>query len=139
MATPPASAPRSSSTGAPKTEASTLPAGMVERPGFVDIVRFVVELVAFGSLAYWGFASFPLPWNIVAGLGAPIVAILVWALFLSPKAVFVTHPFVQAVIELLVYVAVTAAWWSLGYAWVGLAFAVVAVTIGLIVGLRKLR
>lgn len=110
---------------------------MVERPGFVDILRFVIELVAFGSLAYWGFVSFELPWNIVAGIGAPLAAILVWALFLSPRAVFAVHPFVQALAEILVYVAVTAAWWSLGQVWVGIAFAVVAVTVGVIVGRRK--
>lgn len=110
---------------------------MVERPKFIDILRFVVELVAFGSLAYWGFASFELPWNIVVGIGAPLAAIVVWALFLSPRAVLAVHPFVQAFAELVIYVAVTAAWWSLGQVWIGLIFAVVAVTVGLIVGRRK--
>lgn len=110
---------------------------MVERPKVLDILRFLIELVAFGSLAYWGFASFDLPWNIVAGIGAPLVAILVWALFLSPRAVLAVHPFVQAFAELLIYVAVTAAWWSLGHVWIGIGFAVVAVAVGVIVGRRK--
>ena len=124
---------------------------MVERPKVLDILRFVIELVAFGSLAYWGFASFDLPWNFVAGIGAPLVAILVWALFLSPRAVLAVHPFVQAFAELLIYVAVTAAWfgavpsvliggaawWSLGHVWIGIGFAVIAVAVGVIVGRRK--
>ena len=110
---------------------------MVERPKIVDILRFIIELAAFGSLAYWGFVSFDLPWNIVVGIAAPLAAILVWALFLSPRAVLAVHPFVQALAELLIYVAVTAAWWSLGQVWVGVVFAVIAVTVGLIVGRRK--
>ena len=46
----------------------------------------------------------PFPWNIVAGVGAPVVAIIVWALFVSPRAVLAVHPFVRAIVELLVYV-----------------------------------
>lgn len=118
--------------------ASAAPAaGMVERPGVLDVVRLLVELAAFASLAIWGFAAFPFPWNIVAGLGTPLIAILVWALFLSPRAVVKLHPFVQAFVELMIYVAVTAAWWSLGQPWIGLAFAVVAVTVGVLVGRRR--
>ncbi|WP_344737138.1 YrdB family protein [Microbacterium awajiense] len=118
--------------------ASAAPAaGMVERPGVLDIVRLLVELAAFASLAIWGFAAFAFPWNIVAGIGTPLVAIIVWALFLSPRAVVSLHPFVQAFAELMIYVAVTAAWWSLGQPWIGLAFAVVAVTVGVLVGRRR--
>ncbi|GAA5038728.1 YrdB family protein [Microbacterium fluvii] len=103
----------------------------------IDILAFVCELFAFGSLALWGFVSWPLPWNIVAGIGAPVVAILVWALFVSPRAVLGVHPFVRAVVELLVYVSATIAWWSMGAAWVGLAFGVIAVTVGVIAGRRR--
>ena len=78
------------------------------------------------------------PWNIVAGIGAPVVAILVWALFVSPRAVLAVHPFVRAVVELLVYVSATLAWWSMGLTWVGLVFAVVAVTAGVLAGRRRL-
>lgn len=109
----------------------------MQRPGFFDVLRLLIELFAFGSLVYWGFAQFDFPWNIVAGLGAPLLAILVWALFVSPKAVIRVHPFVQALVELLVYVAVTAAWWTLGQPWIGLVFGLVAVVVGVIVGRRK--
>lgn len=122
----------------PKTDRAAQSAqGMVERPGVIDIVRLLTELVAFGTLALWGFAAFVFPWNIVFGLGAPVFAIIVWALFLSPKAVVRVHPFVAAFIELLVFVSATLAWWSLGQPWIGLAFGVVAVTTGLVVGRRR--
>lgn len=122
----------------PATARATQPEqGMVERPGVIDVVRLLTELVAFGTLALWGFASFVFPWNIVFGIAAPLFAILVWALFLSPKAVVRVHPFVAAFIELLVFVSATLAWWSLGQPWIGLAFGIVAVTTGLVVGRRR--
>ena len=104
----------------------------------IDVLAFACELFAFVSLAIWGFAVWPFPWNIVAGIGAPLVAILVWALFVSPRAVLAVHPFVRAVVELLVYVSATLAWWSMGLTWVGLIFGVVAVTTGVLAGRRRI-
>ncbi|MDO8381741.1 MULTISPECIES: YrdB family protein [Microbacterium] len=111
--------------------------GMVERPGVIDIVRLLTELVAFGTLALWGFLAFAFPWNLVFGIGTPVFAILLWALFLSPRAVIAVHPFVAAFIELLIFVSATLAWWSLGQPWIGLAFGAVAVATGLVVGRRR--
>jgi uncharacterized RDD family membrane protein YckC len=78
----------------------------------VDVLAFVCEIFAFATLAIWGFAMWPFPWNIVVGIGAPVV-------------------------ELLVYVSATLAWWSMGLTWVGLVFAVVAVTAGVLAGRRR--
>lgn len=104
----------------------------------VDILAFVCEIFAFVTLAIWGFAMWPFPWNVVVGVGAPVAAILIWALFVSPRAVLDVHPFVRAAVELLVYVSATAAWWSMGLTWVGLGFAVVAVIAGVLAGRRRL-
>jgi hypothetical protein len=104
----------------------------------IDLLAFLCEIVAFATLALWGFTMWPFPWNIVAGIGAPAVAILVWALFVSPRAVLAVHPFVRAFVELLVYAAATVAWWTMGSAWIGVAFGVVAVAIGVVAGRRRL-
>jgi hypothetical protein len=103
----------------------------------IDILAFVCELFAFASLAFWGFVFWAFPWNIVVGIGAPVIAILVWALFVSPRAVFAVHPFIRALVELLVYVSATMAWWSMGQPWIGLIFGIVAVTVGVIAGRRR--
>jgi hypothetical protein len=126
--------------GAPQptaTPGSGRAPGMVARPGVIDVVRLLTELVAFGTLALWGFLAFAFPWNLVFGLGAPVFAILLWAFFVSPRAVIAVHPFVAAFIELLIFVSTTLAWWSLGQPWIGLAFGVVAVGTGLVVGRRR--
>jgi hypothetical protein len=111
-----------------------------ERPRVtvLDIVRFLVELFAIFTFAFWGFVSWPFPWNIVAGLGAPALAILVWALFVSPKAVVPVHPFIRAMVELIVFAGAAVAWWSLGQPWIAAAFALVAVFSGALVGSRRL-
>jgi hypothetical protein len=104
----------------------------------VDVLSVLCGLVAFATLALWGFASWTFPWNLVFGIGAPVAAILVWALFVSPRAVLAVHPFIRAVVELLVYVSATIAWWSMGQPWIGLGYAVVAVAVGLVSGRRRL-
>jgi hypothetical protein len=104
----------------------------------LDVLAFLCEIVAFATLALWGFTMWPLPWNIVAGIVAPVAAILAWALFVSPRAVFAVHPFVRALVELLVYASATVAWWMMGNTWIGLGFGVVAVTVGVLAGRRRL-
>ncbi|MFT4214940.1 MAG: YrdB family protein [Microbacterium sp.] len=121
-------------------EAPTTDATAGTRPALdaVDVLAFLCEMFAFATLAVWGFTAWPLPWNIVAGLGAPLIAIALWALFVSPRALVPVHPFARALVELLVYAATTIVWWTSGSAWIGLAFAVVAVTVGLVAGRRRL-
>lgn len=115
-----------------------LPAGTRAPLSAIDVVAFACEIVAFLTLAFWGFAGWPFAWNLLLGLGTPAVAILLWALFVSPRAVLAVHPFIRAVVELLVYAAATAALWDMGLAWVGLGYAVVAVAVGLVAGRRRL-
>ncbi len=112
---------------------------MVPRVTAVDVVRLLVEIFAVFSLVLWGAVSWVFPWSIVAAIVAPLLAIVVWGLFVSPKAVIRTHPFVRALIELLVFVAVTVAWWDMGQVWIGIAFAVVAVATGVANGLQRMR
>jgi len=111
---------------------------MTRRLDAVDVLAFLCELFAFGTLAVWGFTAWPFPWNILVGIGAPLVAILLWALFVSPRAVFAVHPFIRALVELLVYASATIVWWAGGQAWIGLCFGVVAVVTGLIAGRRRI-
>jgi hypothetical protein len=105
-----------------------------------DVLRFLLELFAFISLGIWGFAAWPLPWpGILIGVGAPAFAILLWALFRSPKAVFRLDPFGKAIVEICVFGAAAVAWWDLGQPLVGVFFAVVATVSGVISGRSELR
>jgi hypothetical protein len=71
------------------------------------------------------------------GIGAPVLAILLWALFRSPKAVLHVDAFVKALVEIIVMGSAAFAWWSLGQPIVALVFAVVATVSGVINGRRE--
>ena len=49
-------------------------------------LAFGLELAALAALAYWGFTTGPgvLAW--VLGLGAPLVMVVVWGLWMAPTA-----------------------------------------------------
>lgn len=108
-------------------------AGVGPRVTALDVLRLLSELVAFAALAAWGFLSWTLPWGIVWGIAAPLAAILVWAVFLSPKAVVRLPRLVRSVIELLVFVSATLALWGLGFAWTGVVVGVFCVAVGVAV------
>ena len=104
-----------------------------------DVLRFLLELFAFVTLGIWGFVAFPLPWpGVLVGLGAPALAILLWALFVSPKAVFRIDPFARALVEIAVFSAAAIAWWMLGQPVVAVVFAVVAGVSGILHGRKQL-
>jgi hypothetical protein len=104
-----------------------------------DIVRFVLELFAIVTLGIWGFVAWPLPWpGIAFGIGAPALAILVWALFRSPKAVFTIDAFGKALVEIAIFGSAALAWWFIGQPVIATVFAVVATVSGIINGRKEL-
>jgi hypothetical protein len=106
--------------------------------GLWDVLRFVIELFAFVSLAVWGFIAWPFPWNIVVGIAAPALAIVLWALFRSPKAVVRIDTFGKAIVEIIVMTAAAFAWWDLGQPVVAVVFALVALLSGIMTGRKEL-
>jgi hypothetical protein len=107
------------------------------RVGPNDVVRFLLELFAIFSLGFWGFAAWAMPWNIVVGLATPAIAIVLWALFRSPKAVFTIDAFGRALVEIVVMAAAALAWWDLGLPIVAGIFAVTAVVSGVLNGRKE--
>ncbi len=105
-----------------------------------DVLRFLLELFAFVSLGIWGFTAWPLPWpGILVGIAAPLFAILVWALFRSPKAVIRLDPFGKAVVEICVMGSAALAWLDLGQPVVAIIFGIIATISGVISGRAELR
>lgn len=104
-----------------------------------DFLRFFLEIFVFVTFAIWGFASWPLPWNIVAGIAAPAAGILLWALFRSPKAVFGFDAFGKSIVEIVIMAAAAFAWWRLGQPFIAVPFAIVATISGVLNGRREFR
>ncbi|WP_437383692.1 YrdB family protein [Plantibacter flavus] len=103
-----------------------------------DILRFFLELFAFFSLGFWGVVSFPFPWNVVVGIAAPLAAIVLWALFRSPRAVFRIDLYGRTVVELVIFGAAALAWWNLGQPVIAGVFAIIAVVSGVINGRKEI-
>lgn len=104
----------------------------------LDLVRTIVLIAALATFVLWGVVGWTFPLNLVFAIGMPALALLVWALFVSPRAVIRVHPFIRVLIELLIFAAATIAWWNMGQSVVGIAFAVVAVASGLLAGRKAL-
>ncbi len=105
--------------------------------GVNDVVRFVLELFAFFTFGFWGFVAWPLPWNIVLGIVTPLFAVLIWALFLSPRAVIRLDAFGRALVEIVVMGGAALAWLMLEQPLIALVFGVVAVVSGVIAGRKE--
>jgi hypothetical protein len=98
-----------------------------------DIVRFLLELFAFFSLGYWGYLAWPFPWpGVLFMIGAPLFAIVVWALFRSPKARIPLDSVGRALIEIFVMGTAVATWFLLDSPIVGAIFGIVALISGII-------
>ena len=106
--------------------------------GIVEALRFLCEVFAIVTLGIWGFTTFPFWLNIVVGIGAPVLAIVLWGLFRAPKAVFAVDQFVKALVEIVVMGTAAYAWADL-HQWIIFGvFTVVALATGLIVGRREI-
>jgi hypothetical protein len=103
-----------------------------------DVLRFVLELFTIFTLSLWGFVAWPFPWNLIVGILAPAVTILLWALFRSPKAVFSIDVYGKAVVEIAVLASVAFAWWNLGQPVIAVIVAILTALNGVISGRKEI-
>jgi hypothetical protein len=74
------------------------------------VTRLAVELAALVALSYWGFhLGRRTVVRIVAGIGAPLIAAVVWGLFASPNTHLTVTGATKATIQMLVFAAATGA------------------------------
>lgn len=98
------------------------------------LVRFLLELFALGALCYWGFASGENVFvKVFLGLGAPVLAAVVWGLFVSPKAAVPLAMPLRLLPEALVFGSAAAALLATGHPVLAVGFTVVAVVNRLLV------
>ncbi len=72
-------------------------------------LRFLLELCALAALAYWGFHTGG-GWLLktVLGVGAPLLAAVVWGAFVAPKALVPVSAPVRLALELAVFASAVA-------------------------------
>jgi len=89
-------------------------------------LMFVLELCMLAALGYWGFTlDQGLAVRVGVGLGAPLLAAVVWGMLLAPKA---SHPLPEPwhlLLELLIFGLAIAALYAAAQPGLALAFGVV--------------
>ena len=67
-------------------------------------LRFILELCALAALGYWGFTTGTdtgMRW--LLGIGAPLLAAVIWALFVAPKATIEVPDALRIALQVLVF------------------------------------
>jgi hypothetical protein len=89
-------------------------------------LRFVLELCALGALGYWGFKTGGgLMMKIGLGIGAPLVAAVVWGTFVSPRATVQLPGLVVLLLQVLVFGLAAAGLVVTGHRTLALVFGVI--------------
>ena len=87
-------------------------------------LRFILELVAIASIGYWGWHAYDGTWQIVMGLGLPLLAAVIWGTFRVPNdpghAPVQVPGFIRLVLELLILYAGAWALHIVGHSTAGL-------------------
>jgi hypothetical protein len=93
-------------------------------------LRFLLELSAIAAVAYWGFETDSGVWGWLLALGAAALVIVVWALFISPKATIELARPLRLALEFMVFGAAALALAAAGQSALAVVFAVVAAVSG---------
>jgi len=91
---------------------------------------FVVELGALAAAAYWGFDVTEGAAQVWLAVAAPAAVIVVWGLFISPKARIAVPRLAALAIELLLLGLVALGLAAAGPLWLGIAYGAVALVSG---------
>lgn len=128
------------------TEPSSVPTSSPTAPATPDrpisaplqLVRAACHLIVVVAVFVWGFLDWPAPWLWLTGFGFGLLSVLIWALFLSPRAMLHTDRFGQSLIELLFIASGVGAMLALGVHWiVAILFGLIAAVAGYLVISKK--
>jgi Protein of unknown function (DUF2568) len=98
-------------------------------------VAFLLELCALAALGFWGVQTGDGPLTKTAlGIGAPLLAAMLWGLFAAPRAPM-SMPLAKFAVELLVFGSAALALYATGHRALAVAFAVLVVVNSILVRL----
>jgi hypothetical protein len=92
-----------------------------------ETLAFLLELAALAALAWWGSTTGSSALvHLILGLGAPLTAMVTWALFAAPKARIKMPMAGVLAVKAIVFGAAAIALWEVGHEILAIAFAVTA-------------
>ncbi|MBE5102265.1 YrdB family protein [Priestia aryabhattai] len=92
------------------------------------VLRFLLELFALGSLAYWGIQTGKGLNKVLLAIGAPLVIAIVWGIFGSPRAQIQLSMSMHMMLELIVFGLPAIALYATGKH----SFAIIYITLAII-------
>jgi hypothetical protein len=91
-------------------------------------LAFLLELGVLAALGFWGFSTGPgVLTKILLGIGAPVVAIVVWGLFGSPKAPWHLDGLWRLLLQVIFFGSAAVALFAAGQRVLGVVFALLFV------------
>lgn len=93
---------------------------------------FVVELGGLAAAAYWGWEATSDAGQLYLAVAAPALFLVVWGLFIAPRARYPVSKQVALAIELVLLGLVAAGLAAAGPVWLGVAYGAVALVSGLV-------
>jgi hypothetical protein len=91
-----------------------------------EALAFLLEIIALTALGWWGLRTGGPAAHVVLGVGAPLLAAVIWGLFAAPRARMRLPLAGVLAVKVLVYAAATAALSGVGHPALAMAFAVMA-------------
>ncbi len=90
-------------------------------------LAFLIEVAALAALCWWGFSTGSgAVTHLLLGIGAPLVAAVLWGMFAAPKARIPVPLAGALLVKFLVFAAATIALWAIGRHTLSTVFGVVA-------------
>jgi hypothetical protein len=86
-------------------------------------IRFGLELALLGIYATWGWHAGAGPLAFVLAIGLPLLAALLWGVFVSPKAALNVPGIVRLAVEAVLFIGATWMLISIGAPWLATGFA----------------
>src|SRR5437016_2390753 len=91
------------------------------------VLAFLLELCALAALGYWGYQTGQsMPVKLLLALAAPLLAAVVWGLFVAPRAAIKVSEPIRLLLTVVVFGAAAAGLVATGQADLAIAFVVIA-------------
>ena len=105
---------------------------------FSEALAFFLELCALAALGWWGFTiGDNAAWHVLFGLGAPLVAALLWGMVAAPRARIRAPLLVVLAVKAVVYASAVAGLYGVHHAVLGLVYAALVVANTTIVTVQR--
>ena len=103
--------------------------GCIESLKLINMgVRFLLEIIALVIFGFWGFRlSDAIFTKIIGGFGVPILVVVIWGTYGSPKALFALDGFARLLLEIAILGLAALALYFIGWQELAIIYGVIVI------------